>query len=111
VFAAAGVVGSEAALWVAASSVNVITVTFGVLAAAPFIAYAVATRSKLASALGGPLLLGLPVVAYGDTYFGGPDGASFAFVTVPVMNVGVYGVVMVLDAVATAREARAADHA
>jgi len=110
-FAAVGIIGSETALWVAASRINGITVTFAVIAAGPFVAYAVATKSKLASALGGPLLLGLPVVAYGDTYFGAPSGASFAFATVPIMNVVIYGIVLVLDAVANERESRGAEQA
>jgi len=96
-------------LWVAARGVNVLTVFFAVLAASPFVAYGVATKSKLASALGGPLLLGLPVVAYGDFYFGGPDGASFAFATVPIMDVAIHSAIVGLDAVANARESRAAD--
>lgn len=106
IFGAAGIIGSEIALWVAASSVNVITAFFAMLAILPFAAYMILTQSKLASALGGPLLLVLPVVAYGDTYFGGPAGASFAFATVPITNVVIYGLVMVLDAVANARESR-----
>jgi len=111
VFASVGIIGSETALWVAASSVNGITVAFAVMAAVPFVAYALATKSKLGSAFGGPLLLSLPLVAYVDTYFGGPAGASFAFATVPIMNLFIYGMVVLLDAVAHARESRAVDQA
>jgi hypothetical protein len=47
--------------------------------------------------VGGVALILLPAIAYGDYYFGDFGGASFAFVTVPLMNLGILGGVVLVD--------------
>lgn len=84
-------------VWVVAAHINIFVAIIAFISLAPFPVYLWGIRTPLVSFLGGPALIALPIIAYGDYFLGGDDGASFAFVTIPLMNVAVVAAVVVAD--------------
>lgn len=95
-----GVTVGQVAVWASISKgVERLDVLIAValLHLVPYPIYVLLTRTGVMSVLGGVALMVFPVIVYGDTYFGEPVGATFAFVTVPTVNLLIVLGVIIVD--------------
>jgi hypothetical protein len=97
VLAGLGLLIAEGGYWAARPRITAITVVFALVSAVPYFLYGVLVRTRLGSVLGSASLLVLPATAYYDYHFGEFGGVSFAFVTVPMANILIVGIVLLLD--------------